>query len=81
MTERQLRTNYFSNSHLLHLIFQAPGARGPAPGPGFRGLVHLCLALALALPVDSLIMELTFVISSIKLQDLLYLLTLISFNV
>ena len=28
MTEKQLKTNYFSNSHLLHLIFQAPGAMG-----------------------------------------------------
>ena len=37
--ERQLKTNYFSNSHLLHLIFQAPG---PGGQPG------------LALPVDSL---------------------------
>ena len=33
MAERQLRTNYFSNSHLLHLVFQAPGAKGLAPGP------------------------------------------------
>ena len=55
MTERQLRTDYFSNSHLLHLIFQAPGGwPGPAPknwashGPGSWGLVYLCPALALA---------------------------------
>ena len=46
MAERQLRTNYFSNSHLFHLIFQAPGARGP---------VCLYPALALALPVESLL--------------------------
>ena len=31
MTERQLKTNYFINSHLLHLIFQAPGARPALP--------------------------------------------------
>ena len=52
MTERQLKTNYFSNSHLLHLIFQAPGARGLArAGPKN-------LSWPSALPVDSLLRRL-----------------------
>ena len=50
MTERQLRTDYFSNSHLLHLIFQAPGA-----SPNNLSWPWILRArLGLALPVDSL---------------------------
>ena len=48
MTERQLRTNYFSDSYLLALIFQAPGAR--VPSLDFEGQSTSVQPL----PVDSL---------------------------